>query len=138
METEAAFAAYVPAVLIPIILLSFVWLPWNLWRALGALLVLGFLALITIARIQLGNSFSIEPQARRLVTSGIYSRIRHPIYIFSSMIVLGFSFYFMTPWFAATLILIVPIQIIRAHYEEKILIQTFGEAYLAYRKSTWF
>src|SRR5262249_11596499 len=44
------------------------------------LLVIGFV-LWTAARFQLGTSFTVTPQARQLVSTGIYSRIRNPIYI---------------------------------------------------------
>ena len=38
--------------------------------------------LMIISRRQLGKSFSIMPQAKALVTTGLYSRIQHPMYIF--------------------------------------------------------
>ena len=136
--TLAAFATYIPAVYIPILLLTFARPPWDRWRFLGAALVIVFLVLLTVARLQLGNSFSVTAQAKKLVTTGIYSRIRHPIYIFSSVIVLGFAFYFKTSWIASLLIIILPVQFFRACREEKVLIRAFGETYLFYRNTTWF
>ena len=138
MEPEAAFVTYVPAVFVPILLVAFAWLPWDIWRVLGVILVLIFLALLTAARLQLGNSFSITAEARKLVTTGLYSRIRHPIYVFSSVMFLGFVLYFKIPWLAALLVVILPMQYFRAHQEEKVLFQAFGETYLAYKKTTWF
>jgi protein-S-isoprenylcysteine O-methyltransferase Ste14 len=38
-----------------------------------------------IARWQLGHAFSVTPQERQLVTRGLYSKIRHPIYVFGTM-----------------------------------------------------
>jgi protein-S-isoprenylcysteine O-methyltransferase Ste14 len=56
--------------------------PWGLVRCAGAvLLVLGF-GLSGLARVQLGESFSVAPEAHELVTRGLYSRIRSPIYVF--------------------------------------------------------
>lgn len=136
--SRAAFVTYVPAVSIPILLLTFAWPPWDRWRLLGAVLVIIFLVLLTVARLQLGNSFSVTAQAKKLVTTGIYSRVRHPIYIFSSVIVLGFAFYFKNPWIASLLIVVLPGQFFRACHEEKVLIRAFGEAYLVYREKTWF
>jgi protein-S-isoprenylcysteine O-methyltransferase Ste14 len=136
--SRAAFATYAPAVFIPILLLTFAWSPWDGWRLLGAVLVIVFLVLLTVARLQLGNSFSVTAQARKLVTTGVYSRVRHPIYVFSSVIVLGFAFYFKISWIAFLLMIILPVQFFRACQEEKVLIRAFGEAYLSYRKTTRF
>ena len=41
------------------------------------------------ARLQLGESFSVRPEARHLVTTGIYSKIRHPVYVFGTPAVTG-------------------------------------------------
>src|SRR5262245_19623777 len=38
-----------------------------------------------LARVQLGSAFSLRAEARRLVTTGLYSRIRHPVYVFGTM-----------------------------------------------------
>ncbi|WP_291271542.1 isoprenylcysteine carboxylmethyltransferase family protein [Geothrix sp.] len=138
MDTEAAFVTYVPPAAILVLMVTFAWSPWDLWRILGAIIVIVFLALLTVARRQLGNSFSITAEARNLVTTGIYSRLRHPVYVFSSVLVLGLALYFKMPWLAVILIIILPMQFLRARQEEKILTQAFGEAYLAYRKTTWF
>jgi protein-S-isoprenylcysteine O-methyltransferase Ste14 len=48
------------------------------------------LILLTISRIQLGDSFSVSPQAKQLVTrGGLYSRIRNPIYVFGTIVFAG-------------------------------------------------
>jgi len=48
-------------------------------RLSGLVLLVVGLFFLAIAHIQLGNSFSIGPEARRLVTQGLYSKIRNPI-----------------------------------------------------------
>ncbi len=96
------------------------------------------LAMLTLARLQLGNSFSITPQARRLVTHGLYSRIRHPVYVFGWFALSGLVLYLNQPVFLLLLILIVPVQVVRARAEERVLEQRFGEEYTAYRAGTWF
>src|SRR4029077_2733285 len=55
--------------------------PWNGPRLAGSLFLLVGISLIFTARLQLGKSFSLTPQARKLVTHGLYSRIRNPIYV---------------------------------------------------------
>jgi len=44
----------------------------------GLLLALG-LPLLGVARRQLGGAFAITPQAKGLVTQGLYARIPHPM-----------------------------------------------------------
>ena len=34
-----------------------------------------------VARRQLGASFSVRPEAQPLVTTGLYAKLRHPIYL---------------------------------------------------------
>ena len=90
------------------------------------------------ARAQLGDSFSVRPKATTLIESGIYAKIRHPIYLFSSLCVLGlvmaihyFSFYLL--W-----VVLVMLQFLRAKKEEEILSAKFGQSYEAYKRGTWF
>jgi protein-S-isoprenylcysteine O-methyltransferase Ste14 len=138
MEPEAAFVTYVPPLAILLLMACFARAPWDVWKIIGAGMILVFLALLTVARRQLGNSFSITAEARSLVTTGIYTRIRHPVYVFSSAILLGFAFYLKMPWIAAALGVLLPLQFLRARREEKVLAQAFGDAYLAYREKSWF
>ena len=138
MNLGTVLVTYVPPVAILFFMVTLAPAPWNLWQIIGAGLVVVCLGLLTVARLQLGNSFSITAQARSLVTTGIYSRIRHPVYIFSSGMILGLAFYFRMPWIAAMLAFILPVQFLRARQEEKVLVQAFGEAYQNYRETTWF
>jgi hypothetical protein len=56
--------------------------PWTPARIAGVVIGLPSLALLVLARIELGGSFSVRPKAQTLVTHGLYSRIRNPIYVF--------------------------------------------------------
>ncbi len=56
--------------------------PWPPQRIAGALIALTSLSFIAAARMQLGRAFSIRAKATRLVTTGLYARIRNPIYVF--------------------------------------------------------
>jgi protein-S-isoprenylcysteine O-methyltransferase Ste14 len=90
------------------------------------------------ARLQLGGSFSVTAQARRLVTTGLYSRVRNPIYFFGGLAYLGGlialqSWLLLLAWLAMT-----PIQIVRIRKEERVLAEAFGADYQAYRAKTWF
>lgn len=37
------------------------------------------LVLVILARLQLGKSFAVTPQANDLVTHGLYARLQHPM-----------------------------------------------------------
>jgi hypothetical protein len=53
-----------------------------------ALSLLG-LAGVVLARYTLGQSFSVKAKATELATTGIYSRIRNPIYVFGVILLAG-------------------------------------------------
>jgi protein-S-isoprenylcysteine O-methyltransferase Ste14 len=90
------------------------------------------------ARIQLGRSFSIAPKATALVTRGIYSRIRNPIYVFSATWIAGLALALGKPIGLLLLIPLIPMQVARARREGRVLEAEFGEAYREYRRKTWF
>src|ERR1700694_1995199 len=92
--------------------------------------------LLTISRIQLGNSFSLAPQASQLVTRGIYSRIRNPIYVFGTIVLSGLFLFLERPYLLLLLVPILILQIGRA--EARVLEQHFGDQYLHYKAKTWF
>jgi protein-S-isoprenylcysteine O-methyltransferase Ste14 len=112
--------------------------PWNLAHSLGLALILIGAVLLFTARFQLGNSFAVSAQARELVTSGIYSRIRNPIYIFSGLMVLGFVIVLQKPYLFLLLVILIAAQTMRARRESEVLEAKFGERYREYRKQTWF
>ena len=91
-----------------------------------------------VARWQLGDAFSVTAQARHLVKQGLYSKIRHPIYIFGTLAFL-FVVLALQGWPALVIwAIVILIQVIRLRREEQVLAQTFGAEYVAYRSTTWF
>ena len=96
------------------------------------------MGLLATARYQLGRSFSITPQARMLVTHGIYSRIQNPIYVFSALMIAGVVLVLHRPLLWLIFAFLVPMQIVRARKEARVLEEKFGEEYLEYRRKTWF
>jgi protein-S-isoprenylcysteine O-methyltransferase Ste14 len=112
--------------------------PWNVERYVGtALTVLG-ITFIFVARYQLGRSFSIRPEAHALVTTGLYSKIRNPIYVFGGVLVVGIILVLQKPALWMVLIAVVVGQTIRARREARVLEDAFGDAYREYRRKTWF
>lgn len=134
-----------PSIAIPltVLLLYFLWpgikeQPWTALRIAGAIVaVIAYLLVIT-ARIQLGRSFSVRPEAKELVTHGLYSRLRHPMYIFVDLMVIGLTFALHLYWLLVIFAILVVFQVRQAQRETKILQEHFGQAYLEYRKRTWF
>jgi protein-S-isoprenylcysteine O-methyltransferase Ste14 len=112
--------------------------PWNLQRGIGSVLAVGGMAGVFTARYQLGRSFSITPQARALVTHGLYSRIRNPIYVFGAIAIAGVILAFHLRWGGFLLTVLIPLQVVRARKEARVLESKFGDEYRRYRSQTWF
>src|SRR5208283_1637977 len=90
-----------------------------------------------IAHVQLGDSFSVRAEARQLVTRGLYSRFRSPIYLFGGIGIAGFVLAVERPiWLLAFLVLI-PLQIVRSRREARVLEEKFGDEYREYARQTW-
>jgi len=111
---------------------------WNASRWFAAAIAFPSMVLFLMARYQLGRSFSVTAQARELVTHGVYSKIRHPIYVFGGLIVLAFLIALQKPIYLLILLATIPLQIKRARNEARVLEEKFGDAYREYRKNTWF
>jgi protein-S-isoprenylcysteine O-methyltransferase Ste14 len=84
---------------------------------------------------QLGRSFSVMAEARRLVTSGVYHFVRHPLYLAEEIATIGLVLQFLSPWTLLMLAVQIAFQLRRMHNEEVILGATFPE-YAAYKART--
>lgn len=91
--------------------------------------------LIIVSVLHLGRSFSIAPQARRLVTRGPYALVRHPLYAAEEIALAGVAMHVV--WTAAVPFLLahVAMQLLRMGYEEEVLSRVFPE-YEAYAQRT--
>jgi len=112
--------------------------PWNPTRYIGTVLVLVGLSFIGVARYQLGRSFSVKAEAHKLVTTGLYSKIRNPIYVFGMVMITGLILILGRPegWLVVAAAMVG--QTIRARREARVLEAAFGDAYREYRRKTWF
>jgi protein-S-isoprenylcysteine O-methyltransferase Ste14 len=111
--------------------------PNNLARWIGLGLGLIGLGGVILARYTLGRSFSVSARATELVTRGIYSRIRNPIYVSGMVFLVGLLLMWQQPYFGIVLVALIPMQIIRARREASVLEAEFGDAYREYRARTW-
>src|SRR6202044_3451248 len=110
----------------------------DTWRWIGLLLGLTGVAGVAVSRYTLGRSFSIVPKATALVTRGIYSRIRNPIYISGEIFLIGMALMVQHLALLLLLLVLVPVQVFRARREAAVLEARFGDTYRDYRKRTWF
>ena len=113
--------------------------PWSTRVLIGTGIAVAGIALCVLARVQLGASFIVRAQAKSLVTTGLYSKFRHPVYFFGGIANLGLCIAWgkLIP-LLCLLLLYPPVQILRARKEERVLEQAFGEEYRRYKASTWF
>jgi len=111
---------------------------WNAVKVAGAVVAGVSLVLLVVARLQLGAAFSVKAKAKTLVTTGLYSRIRNPIYVFGALMLVGMSVV-LGNWVLLFLVaLLTPVQMMRARKEEAVLAEAFGEKYARYKAGTWF
>jgi protein-S-isoprenylcysteine O-methyltransferase Ste14 len=135
----------IPAIVVPVVvLLLYLFVPgvqerpWTVMRILGVVLAIAGYSLFVTARLQLGKSFSVTPQAKELVTSGLYSRIRNPIYFFVDVMIFGLILALHLYWLFALYPLLVGMHVFRARRESNVLQDKFGQTYLDYSNQTWF
>lgn len=112
--------------------------PWNAQRSIGTGLVVVGILFIAVARYQLGRSFSVKAEAHHLVTTGLYSKIRNPIYVFGLVMITGMILVLQRPEGWLVLVAAIVAQTIRARREARVLEAAFGDAYREYRRKTWF
>jgi protein-S-isoprenylcysteine O-methyltransferase Ste14 len=134
-----------PAIVIPLIVLLLYLLvpgleqrPWTVMRIGGAILAVVAYTLLVTARIQLGKSFSVRPEAKKLVTHGLYARIRNPMYVFVDLMLFGLILALHLHWLLVIFAAFVVFQARQARREAGVLREKFGQAYLDYCEQTWF
>jgi protein-S-isoprenylcysteine O-methyltransferase Ste14 len=90
-------------------------------------LILGGTVFALYAVTRLGRSLSMLPEARRLVTSGPYASIRHPLYLGEAVALAGLTLQYFS-WAAVALFVVQCVfQLERIKNEEKILSRIFPE-----------
>jgi len=114
--------------------------PWSFLmyggQALSALLLLiAVLQTDTLSFVGLRQLFEEEKNGQ-LVTRGLYTLVRHPLYLFS------LTFLWLSPSMSVnSLVFNIGVTlyfVIGAYYEERKLLRDFGEAYAEYKRHTPF
>jgi protein-S-isoprenylcysteine O-methyltransferase Ste14 len=122
------------------------WSANNAWAVIwsflvpGVILIAGGLTIRVMARLALGRYYSPQVcilEGHRLVTEGIYGRIRHPGYLGFLMLAVGVSLAFAS-WAGLAVMLagFLPSLLYRISREEALLGAHFGAAYEEYAART--
>ena len=134
----------VGTLVLPVLVLGFLLfryggrLAWTPWQIVGLAIAGPAFLLFVLARIQLGRAFSLRAKATTLVTTGIYARIRNPIYVFGALLSVGIIIFAHRPWWLLIWAPLIPLQWFRVRKEEQVLEAKFGNVYRDYRRKTWF
>jgi protein-S-isoprenylcysteine O-methyltransferase Ste14 len=145
--TEQVLLTLLSLVLIPALIYTFSgWLDfanytlpdWAAW--LGVVMLAGSLYLFWRGHHDLAENWTptLEIYAQhRLVTNGIYSTIRHPMYASQFLFAVA-QLLFLQNWLAGPLMVIVfiPFYRLRVKAEEKMMLAAFGAEYTEYMKRT--
>jgi len=129
------------AILVVFLAVVGVWVahePLTPMRIAGLAIAAPCAVLLVVARMQLGGSFSIEAKATKLVTTGLYSRIRNPIYVFGGLLLAGLGLLAGKPLLLLAFLVLIPVQLVRSRREEQVLAEKFGAEYAEYKRRTWF
>ena len=93
---------------------------------------------LTKAGFNLINSYKLQIVGnQRLITDGVYSHIRHPLYLGEISRNLGFALFFSSFYGLAVMIIANLFLVMRIQIEEKMLIEKFGKTYEEYIKKTY-
>jgi len=92
-------------------------------------------ALAIVILVQLRRSFSIMPEARELVTSGLYRLVRHPLYLAEEIAAIGTAMQFFSIGAVMLLLTHFAFQLRRICHEETVLTAAFPR-YAAYAETT--
>jgi protein-S-isoprenylcysteine O-methyltransferase Ste14 len=110
---------------------------WNARYLAGIAMTLVGFALWTVAKIQLGSSFTVRARAKKLVTNGLYSKFRHPIYLFGGISLLGLFVVWGEIIPLVCFIVFYSTQLLRVKKEDAVLEKAFGDEYRRYKATTW-
>jgi len=107
------------------------------FRIIGMLITITGVIIWIIARITLGKYFTMSTIPKGLITNGIYSKLRHPMYYGGILIYIGGGLFFRSiVGLIFTVILILPMLIYFAIEEDKLLRLKFKEKYSNYKLKT--
>jgi protein-S-isoprenylcysteine O-methyltransferase Ste14 len=110
------------------------------FKTAGVTIMLVGLAIRWTAILTLGRSFSANvaiQDAQQVIRIGLYRIVRHPSYLGLLLVFLAIGLHSCN-WLGLAVVLVPTTVAVlyRIHVEEAVLVEAFGDEYLAYRKST--
>lgn len=112
--------------------------PYLFW--FGILIFLLFFLLRIIAIKKMGSTYSqlIQPNNdAKLITTGFYKKIRHPLYSFYFLEMMGLLLIKFNYIALSAVIIDLIVTLFRIKTEEKLLIEKYGDDYKNYKTKTW-
>ncbi len=130
--------AALAAVCVPLMFMLLQRAPPDLVFNLSAVIVSLIANVMTVVTASfLGRSLSVMPEARRLVQSGPYALVRHPLYLCEMLGVGTVVLQYRSLPALALLLAAIALQLARARWEEGVLAKSFPD-FAAYRARTAF
>jgi protein-S-isoprenylcysteine O-methyltransferase Ste14 len=110
------------------------------WSALSGIICMavGFLIAYYANRTIAKNWSPVieKTKEQKLIQSGIYSAVRHPLYFSGLLLLIGTNLYFGNAWSWLSTILAAIVTLYRIPIEEKQLEERFGQEYADYKART--
>ena len=134
-----SYSVTIVLIIVDYVYLKLVSFPKGLIIFSGLIVLVGIIWRLVIQK-QLGKYFSINikiHKQHKLVQSGMYKYVRHPMYFFNLLIFLGLAGMFSSILgIASTLVLVGISTLFRIYREEYFLVQKFGKKYVKYQNRT--
>ena len=114
---------------------------YETFRVIGLIFYIVFSWLQVLSVKTLGESYSQEIiilKNHELVTKGIFSIVRHPQYLTQILMDLGAAAALLSYFVLPLAVIEIPLLVMRATVEEKLLTKYFGEEFTAYKKKSGF
>jgi protein-S-isoprenylcysteine O-methyltransferase Ste14 len=108
-------------------------------RAIGNVLGLIGALFIVVAVVSLRRVIQIAPEPReggKLVVSGLYKYLRHPIYTGMMFCLIGLFLRTPTIWIGFSSAAVIAFMFFKARFEEELLLIAYSD-YASYRRRTW-
>ena len=108
---------------------------------LGAVLGLGGVVVAMLAARVISVSTVADMRTDRkakLITDGVYSRVRHPLYLATVLVFSALVLIYPFPAVAVFSLCMIAYTMIGAYFEERKLVKHYGDEYLEYKKTAGF
>jgi protein-S-isoprenylcysteine O-methyltransferase Ste14 len=113
----------------------------RLFKPLGFAIFAGGMLLFIVCLIHLKRAFlgDVEPATDRLIATGPYRMVRHPLYLSMLLATFGLAVAFRSLWALVIILFVfVPAGLRRARLEEQALARRFGQEWEDYVDRTYF